>query len=168
MIRARTMSSATLNGVAPVAAAQRSTPRVMAPMRATEASTAAGWSSMVSWWKFTTNRLQTWRIARPFVLAEIGDRLVIGNKPPRQPHDLHVAPGLALKPSARLDPVQITVNIKLQEDRRMIGGSPCRLRIEPAKIERTEIKRVDKHVNYTNRVVLVDPIIQAFGKQRRD
>ena len=54
MIRARTMSSATLNGVAPDAAAQRSTPRVMAPMRATEASTAAGWSSMVSWWKSIT------------------------------------------------------------------------------------------------------------------
>jgi hypothetical protein len=49
MIRARTMPSATLNGVAPDAAAQRSTSRVMAPMRVTEASTAAGWSSMVSW-----------------------------------------------------------------------------------------------------------------------
>jgi len=49
----------------------------------------------------------------------------------------------------------------------MIRGSPCRLRIDPAEIERTEIKRVDKHVNHTNRVVLVDPIIQAFGKQRR-
>ena len=49
----------------------------------------------------------------------------------------------------------------------MIRGSPRRLRIDPAEIERTEIKRVDKHVNYTNRVVLVDPIIQAFGKQRR-
>jgi hypothetical protein len=48
MIRARTMASATLNGVAPVAAAQRSTSRVMAPMRATEAKTASGWSSMVS------------------------------------------------------------------------------------------------------------------------
>ena len=54
MIRARTMPSATLNGVAPVAAAQRSTSRVMAPMRATEASTASGWSSMVSWWKSMT------------------------------------------------------------------------------------------------------------------
>ena len=54
MIRARTMSSATLNGVAPDAAAQRSTSRVMAPMRATEASTASGWSSMVSWWKSMT------------------------------------------------------------------------------------------------------------------
>jgi hypothetical protein len=47
------------------------------------------------------------------VLAEIGDRLVIGNKPSRQPHDLYVAPGLALKPSARLDPVQIAVHVEL-------------------------------------------------------
>ena len=101
------------------------------------------------------------------VLAEIGDRLVIRNTTSRQPHDLDVAPGLALKPSARLDPVQIAVNIELQEDRRMIGGSPCRFRIDPAEIERTEIKLLDKHVNHTNRVVLVDPIIQAFGKQRR-
>jgi hypothetical protein len=49
----------------------------------------------------------------------------------------------------------------------MIRGSPSRLRIDPAKIERTEIKLIDKHVNHTNWVVLVDPIIQAFGKQRR-
>ena len=54
MIRARTMPSATLNGVVPVAAAQRKTSRVMAPMRATEASTASGRSSMVSWWKSMT------------------------------------------------------------------------------------------------------------------
>jgi hypothetical protein len=46
----------------------------------------------------------------------------------------------------------------------MIRGSPCRLRIDPAEIERTEIKLVDKHVNHTNRIVLVDPIVQAFGK----
>src|SRR5204863_1247461 len=57
--------------------------------------------------------------------------------------------------------------VKLQEDRGMIRRSPCRLRIYPAEIERTEIKLFDKHVDYTNRVVRVDPIIQAFGKQRR-
>src|SRR5690349_19991593 len=105
--------------------------------------------------------------SQAIVLAEIGDRLVIRNTTSRQPHHLHVAPGLALKPSARLDPVQIAVNVKLQEDREMTRRSPCRLRIYPAEIERTEIKRVDKHVDYTNRVARVDPIIQAFGKQRR-
>ena len=92
---------------------------------------------------------------------------MIRNTTSRQPHHLYVAPGLALKPSARLDPVQIAVNVKLQEDRGMIRRSPCRLRIYPAEIERTEIKLFDKHVDYTNRVVRVDPIIQAFGKQRR-
>jgi hypothetical protein len=40
-------------------------------------------------------------------------------------------------------------------------------RCAPAEIERTEIKLLDKHVNYTNRIVLVDPIIQAIGKQCR-
>src|SRR5437762_12956716 len=79
----------------------------------------------------------------------------------------YVAPGLALKPSARLDPVQIAVNVKLQEHRGMTRRSSCRLRIYPAEIERTEIKLLDKHVDYTNRVVRLDPIIQAFGKQRR-
>src|SRR5947209_17809953 len=59
------------------------------------------------------------------------------------------------------------LNVKLQEDRGMIRRSPCRLRIYPAEIERTEIKLLDKHVDYTNRVVRLDPIIQAFGKQRR-
>src|SRR3984893_13453861 len=54
------------------------------------------------------------------VLAENGDCLVISNTTRRQPHVLHVAPGLALKPSARLAPVQIVVNVKLQEDRGMI------------------------------------------------
>src|SRR3984893_11571021 len=98
------------------------------------------------------------------VLAEIGDRLVIRNTTSRQPHHLYLAPGLALKPSDRLDRFKIAVNEKFKEDGGMIRGSPFRLRISPAEIERTEIKLIDKHVNHTNRVVLVDPIIQAFGK----
>ena len=48
LIRARTIASATLNGVSPVSAARRSTSRVMAPMRATAASTASGRSSILS------------------------------------------------------------------------------------------------------------------------
>src|SRR6266849_7917444 len=95
----------------------------------------------------TTNRLQSWRMA--VVLAEIGDHLVIGNKASRQPHDLHIASGLALEPSARLDPVQIAVNIELQEDRGMIRGSPCRPWIDSTKSQLTEIKLVDQHVDHT-------------------
>jgi hypothetical protein len=39
------------------------------------------------------------------VLAEVGNRLVIGNKQARQPHHLNIAPSLTLEPPARLNPV---------------------------------------------------------------
>jgi hypothetical protein len=43
------------------------------------------------------------------VLAEIGNRFVIGNEPAREPHHLNVAPGLTLKPAARLDPIAVDI-----------------------------------------------------------
>src|SRR5262249_55317538 len=39
----------------------------------------------------------------PAVLAEVGNRLVIRHEPTRQPHHLDIAPGLTLKPPARLN-----------------------------------------------------------------
>jgi hypothetical protein len=42
------------------------------------------------------------------VLAEVGNRLVIGYKPARQPHHLNVAPSFMLEPPARLNPIEIT------------------------------------------------------------
>ncbi len=50
------------------------------------------------------------------VLAEIGDRLVIRNQAAGQPHDLDIAPRLALQPAARLNPVEIAVDVELQQN----------------------------------------------------
>src|SRR5262249_18747921 len=58
---------------------------------------------------------------RPVILAEIGNRLVIGNQPTREPHHLNVAPGLALKPTARLNPIEVAVDVQLQQNRWMVG-----------------------------------------------
>ena len=40
------------------------------------------------------------------------------------------------------------------------------LRIDPAEPNRGQIQFVDKDVDYANRIVLADPVLQAFGKQR--
>ena len=72
-------------------------------------------------------------MARAIVLAEVGNGLVIGCKPARQPHHLNVAPGLVLKPPARLNPIEIAVDVKLQQDRRMIRRSAGCLGIDPIK-----------------------------------
>jgi hypothetical protein len=56
---------------------------------------------------------------RAIVLAEIGNRLVIWSQTPRQPHHLDVAQSLALKPAARLDPIEIAVNVAPPSGRRL-------------------------------------------------
>ena len=48
------------------------------------------------------------------VLPEISDRLVVGDEPAKQPHQLDVAAGLTLEPPARLHAVEIAVDIELQ------------------------------------------------------
>jgi len=39
-------------------------------------------------------------------------------------------------------------------------------RIDPFKGHLGQIERVDKNVDYTNRIVLADPVFHAFRKQR--
>src|SRR5215475_5341253 len=48
----------------------------------------------------------------------------------------------------------------------MIGRPSGRLRINANEPKISQIEPVDKNVNDTNRIVLVDPILQAFRKQR--
>ncbi len=57
----------------------------------------------------------------PAVLAEVGNRLVVRSEPAGQPHYLDIAPSLSLKPPARLNPIDIAVDVELHEDRGMIG-----------------------------------------------
>jgi hypothetical protein len=46
------------------------------------------------------------------VLAEIRNRLVIGNEPTRKPHHLNVAPAVTFESTARLNPVEVAVDIE--------------------------------------------------------
>ena len=102
---------------------------------------------------------------RAIVLAEIRNRLVIGNQPARQPQDLDIATSLTLKPAARLHPVEIAVDVKLQKNRGVVGRPACRCRLDAFEAEISQIERVDKAINYTNRIALLDPL--SFWQQRR-
>ena len=100
------------------------------------------------------------------VLAKVGNRLVIGNKPASEPHHFDVAYGLSLEPPARLDPIEVAVNVELQQHRRMIRRPTGRLGVDPAEPKIAQIELVDKDGDHPNGIVLNNPIFQAFRKQR--
>src|SRR5215472_10334256 len=49
----------------------------------------------------------------------------------------------------------------------MISGPPSLRRLHPFEPELSEIERIDKRIDNSNRIVLVDPVVQTFGKQCR-
>src|SRR6478672_2525403 len=99
--------------------------------------------------------------------TEIGDGFVIRNEPSRQPHHFQIAASLTLQPPARLDSVEITVDVKLEHRRRMIRRPAGRCRIDAIEPEVAKFQRIDEHIHRAYRIALVDPIIKAFRQQRR-
>src|SRR5450756_2508887 len=87
-------------------------------------------------------------------------------KPARQPHHLNVAPSFTLQSPARLDPVEIAVDVELQQHRWMIRRPAGYLGIDPTKPKFGQIEFIDKDVDNANRIVLADPVCHAFRKQR--
>ena len=48
----------------------------------------------------------------------------------------------------------------------MIPGPAGDLGLNPAKPKLSQIEFVDKSIDHPNRIILIDPVFQAFGKQR--
>jgi hypothetical protein len=89
---------------------------------------------------------------------------VVGNQSTSEPHHLNIAACLTLKPPARLNPIEITVNVELEQHRRMVRRPAGDLGINPAEPQIGQIELIDKDVNHTNRIVLANPVFQAFRK----
>jgi hypothetical protein len=67
------------------------------------------------------------------VLTKVGDRLKVRRQPTGQPHQLDIALGFPFEPPARLNAVEIAVEVNLQQRRGMIGRSAVTSGITPAK-----------------------------------
>ena len=102
---------------------------------------------------------------RAIVPAEVGDRLEVGHQPPGQPHQLDIALRFALQPPARLNPVQITVEINLQQRHRMVRGTAGRFWDNAGKAQHRQIQFVNEGIDDADRVIFPDVVVQAVRQQ---
>src|SRR5262249_1073343 len=103
----------------------------------------------------------------PSVRAESGNRFVIRDQSAEKPDHLEIATGLTLQPPARLYPIEIAVDVELEQGRGMIGGPARYFRHNAFEPELAQIKRIDKRIYRANRIALINPFIEAFGQQSR-
>src|SRR6266404_4653613 len=96
---------------------------------------------------------------RAVVLSEIGYRLEIRHQAAGQPNQLDVALALPLQAPARLHPIEVSVDVNLQQRRRMVGRPSCRLWLNAAKAQPGQIKLIDKNIDRPDRIVLAQIVI---------
>src|SRR3954467_7186187 len=101
----------------------------------------------------TTNSRQTLRMASPLSLRKVG------HQPAGQPNQLDVALALPFQTPARLHPIEVSVDVNLQQRRRMIGRPSRRLRFNATKTELGQIKLIDKDINRPDRIILGQIVI---------
>jgi hypothetical protein len=100
------------------------------------------------------------------VLAEARYRLEVGSQTLCQPHQFDVALRFSFEPPARLDPIEIAVNVELQEHGGMVSG-PARFRsLDTFEAKAGQVQLFDENVDHTYRVVLCYVIVQELGQQR--
>src|SRR5436305_9399681 len=100
------------------------------------------------------------------VLPEVGYCLEVRHQAAGQPNHLDIALALPLQPPARLHPIEISVDVNLQQRRRVIGRPSCRFRCNAPKAQRAQIKLIDKDGDRPDWIVLAQIVTQPLGNQR--
>src|SRR3989440_5859179 len=99
------------------------------------------------------------------VFPEVGYRLEVWHQAAGQPNQFDVALAFPFQAPARLHPIEVSVDVNLQQRRRMIGRPSCRLRLNAAKAEPGLIKFINKDINRPDRIILGQILFQPLGKQ---
>src|SRR5439155_17008380 len=60
---------------------------------------------------------------------------------------------------------EVSVDVNLQQRRRMIGRPSCRLRLNTAKTQPGQIKLIDKNIDRPDRIILGQIVFQPLWKQ---
>jgi hypothetical protein len=83
---------------------------------------------------------------------------------PGQPHQFDVALSFSLQTSARLDAVEIAVDVDLQQDRG-VASRPASIGWNGTfKTQIDQVEFVDKDIDYAYRIGIADAVVEALGK----
>ncbi|MNI37381.1 hypothetical protein D3C73_914700 [compost metagenome] len=99
------------------------------------------------------------------VFAKVGDGLEVRHQPTGKPHQFDVALRLALKAPARLDAIEIAVDVDLQHDCGVVSRSARFSRDGALKTQGDQVEFIHEDIDNTHRIGVADVIVQALGEQ---
>ena len=104
---------------------------------------------------------------RAVVAPEVGDGLEVGLQASQQPDHLDVAVGLGLQAPARAHPVEVAVDVELQQIGRIVARPARRLRHHAGEAGGREIQLVHEGLDEADRVVRAHVVVHRLGQEQK-
>jgi hypothetical protein len=98
---------------------------------------------------------------------KVRDRLEVRLEATQQPEDLDIALGFPLQPPARSNPVEIAVDVELQQIAWRVARTPRRFRLDTPETRCREVDPVDEHVDEPHRIVGLNVIVNRLRQQQK-
>lgn len=99
------------------------------------------------------------------VFVEVGYGLEVGHQATRQPHEFNVALCFAFKTPAGLNPIQIAVDVYLQEHGWVVGRPTGGCWTNSFKSQLAQIEFINIHINHPHWNCLSNVLVEEFGQQ---
>src|ERR1700721_1251948 len=100
------------------------------------------------------------------ILAEIRNGLEVRHQTAGQPDQLDIALTLPLKPPARLDTIEVAIDVNFQQGRRMVRWPTRCEGLNTLEAEPGKIQFLHKDVDRPDWIVLAYIVVKSLGKQR--
>lgn len=113
----------------------------------------------------TMKRRQTLRMPVPSWWRKSALALKSGSERPVTPRQLHIALRLTLQATTGLDAVQVVIDIELEQNGRVVRGSPGEHRIDAFEFQRKKIQVCDKRIDDAYRIDFADIVFKTLGQQ---
>ena len=100
------------------------------------------------------------------VLAKIRNGLEVGSQATQQPDHFQIARGLRLEPPAGAHPIDVSINIELQQIRRIVARPTRVLRLNAPETGFLQITLINERLNETHRIFSTDVIINCYRQKQ--
>ena len=97
--------------------------------------------------------------------SEISHRLDVWSKFAQKPNALHVAMGFPLKSSAGSNPVEVSIDVELEQIPWIIGRATRACSLSPREPKPLQIKTLHIRINNTNRIFFRDIVIEKIRQK---
>ena len=88
----------------------------------------------------------------PVVLPKIRNGLEVGSQATQQPHHFQIARGLRLEPPAGAHPIDVSINVELQQIGRIVARPARVLRLNAPETRCLQVTLINEHLNETHRI----------------